>query len=65
MEVDKVAAAVQRCVADATQSNQPFRTVNEFLTSLRRQGWSNADRLAVQTQVLAVLRQRRLAGSRE
>ena len=63
MDAEKVVAAVQRCVADATQSTQPFRSVNEFLASLKRQGWVEADRLAVQTQVLEVLKQRRESGS--
>jgi len=59
MDAEKVATAVQRCVADAMGSTQHFRSVNEFLTSLKRQGWDEADRLAVQTQVLAALKQRR------
>jgi hypothetical protein len=59
MDAEKVATAVQRCIADATVSAQPFRSVNEFLASLKRQGWDEADRLAVQTQVLAALKQRR------
>ena len=63
MEPEKIAAAVQRCLADAGRSQQPFRTVNEFLLSLKRQGWSDEDRLAVQTQVLAALKQHRLAQS--
>jgi len=61
MEPDKVAAAVQRCLADAARSQQSFRTVNEFLASLKLQNWSDEDRLAVQTQVLAALKQRRLS----
>jgi hypothetical protein len=63
MEVEKVAAAVQRCVADAVRSQQPFRSVNEFLASLKRQGWADEERLAVQTSVLDALKQRRQAQS--
>ena len=63
MEAEKVATAVQRCVADVARSAQPYRSVNEFLASLKRQGWSDEDRLAVQTQVLDALKQRRLAHS--
>ncbi len=63
MEADKVAAAAQRCIADAMKSQQPFRTVNEFLASLKRQGWTEEERLAVQTQVLGALKQRREAQS--
>jgi hypothetical protein len=63
MEAEKVAVAVQRCVADAARAAQPFRSVNEFLASLKRQGWSDEDRLAVQSQVLDALKQRRLAQS--
>ncbi len=63
MEAEKVAAAVQRCVADAMKSQQPFRSVNEFLASLKRQGWAEEERLAVQIKVLDALKQRRLAQS--
>lgn len=59
MDAEKVAVAVQRCVADAARSSQPFRLVNEFLASLKRQGWTEEDRLAVQTQVLAAIKERR------
>jgi hypothetical protein len=61
MEAEQVAAAVQRCVAEAAKAQQPFRSVNEFLASLKRQGWSEDERLAVQTKVLDALKQRRLA----
>jgi len=63
MEADKIAAAVQQCLADATRSQQPFRSVNEFLASLKRQGWAEEDRLTVQTKVLDALKQRRQAQS--
>jgi len=63
MEAEKVAVAVQRCVADAARAEHPFRSVNEFLASLKRQGWTDEDRLTVQTQVLDALKQRRLAHS--
>jgi hypothetical protein len=63
MEAEKIAAAVQRCVADAMKSQQPFRSINEFLASLKRQGWTEEERLAVQTKVLDALKQRRVAQS--
>jgi hypothetical protein len=63
MEADKFTAAVQRCIADAVKSQQPFRSVNEFLASLKRQGWTEEDRLVIQTKVLEALKQRRLAQS--
>jgi len=61
MEADKIAAAVQQCLTEAARSQQPFRSVNEFLALLKRQGWPEEDRLAVQTKVLEGLKQRRLA----
>ena len=63
MEAEKLAAEVQRCVAEAVKSQQPFRSVNEFLASLKRQGWTEDDRLVVQTKALEALKQRRLAQS--
>ena len=63
MEAEKIAVAVQRCVADAMRSEHPFRAVNEFLASLKRQGWTEEGRLAVQTEVLDALKKRRLAQS--
>ena len=63
MEAEKIAAAVQQCLTEAARSQQPFRLVNEFLASLKRQGWAEEDRLAVQTKVLDALKQRRLAQS--
>ena len=63
MEADKITAAVQRCFADASRSQHPFRSVNEFLASLKRQGWSDDDRLTVQTKLLDALKQQRLAQS--
>jgi hypothetical protein len=63
MEADKIAAAVQQCLAEAARSQQPFRSVNEFLASLKRQSWTEEDRLAVQINVLDALKQRRQAQS--
>lgn len=63
MEADKIAAAVQQCLAEAARSQQPFRSVNEFLASLKRQGWTEEERLEVQTKVLDALKQRRQAQS--
>jgi hypothetical protein len=63
MEAEKIAAAVQQCLTETARSQQPFRSVNEFLASLKRQGWPEEDRLAVQTKVLDALKQRRQAQS--
>jgi len=57
---DQVATAVATCVSEALKSDRPFRHVNDFLLMLRRAKWSEADLLAVQTGVLAALRDRRL-----
>jgi hypothetical protein len=65
MEANKVAAAVERCVSNAVKSERPFRVVNEFLAALKQQGWEEGDRLAVQTQVLAALKERRLGKTGE
>ncbi len=59
---DQVATAVATCVTEALKSDRPFRHVNDFLLMLRRAKWSEADLLAVQTGVLAALRERRLRG---
>ena len=59
MDAEKIATAIERCVADATRSERPFRTVNEFLAELKRQGWEEADRALVQAHVLEAIRRRR------
>jgi hypothetical protein len=59
MDVNKIAAAVQLCATDAIKSKRPFRVVNDFLAMLKREGWSEAERLEVQTHVLQALKRRR------
>jgi hypothetical protein len=59
MDVNRITAAVQACVTDAIKSEKPFRVVNDFLATLKREGWSEAERLEVQTQVLQALKRRR------
>ena len=59
MEENKIAAAVQACITDALKSDKPFRSINEFLAMLKRHGWTEAERLEVQTQVLHEVKRRR------
>ena len=59
MDADKLASAAERCVADASRAEKPFRAVNEFLASLKKQGWGEAERLEVQVKVLEALKRRR------
>lgn len=59
MDANQIEAAVKNCVSQATTYSQPYRAVNEFLSSLKKQGWDENARLEVQTQVLAALKRRR------
>jgi hypothetical protein len=59
MDADQMSKAVERCLADARRSERPFRTVNEFLAALKLQGWDEAARAEVQSQVLAAMKRRR------
>jgi hypothetical protein len=59
MDVNTITAAVQACITGAIKSEKPFRVVNDFLAMLKREGWSEAERLEVQTQVLQALKRRR------
>ena len=59
MDENKITAAVLACITDALKSDKPFRSINESLAMLKRHGWTEADRLEVQTQVLQELKRRR------
>jgi len=62
MDENKIIAAVQACITDALKSDKPFRSINESLVMLKRHGWTEAERLEVQTQVLQELKRRRSTG---
>ena len=62
MDENKITAAVQACITDALNSGQPFRSINESLATLKRHGWTEEERLEVQTQVLQELKRRKNAG---
>jgi hypothetical protein len=59
MEENKILATVQACISDARKTDKPFRSINESLALLKRHGWTEAERLEVQTQVLQELKRRR------
>jgi hypothetical protein len=59
MDEHNITAAVKACIRDALKSDKPYRSINESLAMLKRHGWTEAERLEVQTQVLQELRQRR------
>jgi len=59
MDENKITAAVQACISDAFKSDKPFRSINDSLTMLKRHGWSEAERLEVQTRVLQEIKRRR------
>jgi hypothetical protein len=61
MDENKITAAVAACIADALWAANPYRSINEFLATLKRNGWSEEERIAVQTQLLLQLKQRRKA----
>jgi hypothetical protein len=60
MDESKVRAAVQACIQDALKSDKPYRSINDSLAMLKLHGWTEAERLEVQTKVLEELRRRRL-----
>jgi hypothetical protein len=59
---DRINAAVDHCVTNALKSERPFRHVNEFLSLLRRTGWTESEILEVQTRVLEAFKTKRLSG---
>ena len=64
MDESKTMAAVQACINDALQSEKPFRSINDSLAKLKLHGWTDAERLEVQTQVLLEMKRRRQPGER-
>ena len=59
MDESKITTAVQACLRDALKSDKPFRSINDSLAMLKRHGWTEAERLEVQTQVLQELKRLR------
>jgi hypothetical protein len=59
MDLNKIVAAVQACISDAIKSDNASRSVNNLLAMLKRRGWTEAERLEVQTRVLQELKRRR------
>ena len=59
MDEHNIPAAVQACLRDAHKSDKPFRAINDSLATLKSRGWTEAERLEVQTQVLQELKRRR------
>jgi hypothetical protein len=53
---------VQACLRDALQADKPFRSINDSLALMKRHGWSDEERLEVQTLVLQEMKQRRQTG---
>jgi hypothetical protein len=63
MDQSKITAAVQACLTDALKSDKPIRSINDSLAMLKSHGWTEAERLEVQTQVLQELKRRRTGQS--
>jgi len=61
MDESRITAAVQQCITNALKSDKPFRSINDSLAMLKRHGWTEAERLEVQTRVLQELKRRRTA----
>ena len=59
MAESKIAAAVDACIKDALNSDQPFRSINDSLAKLKLHGWTEEERLQVQTRVLQEMKRRR------
>ena len=53
---------MQACVNDALKSDKPYRSINDSLAKLKLHGWSEEERLVVQTQVLQEMKRRRESG---
>jgi hypothetical protein len=62
MDENKILAAVQACINDARKSDKPFRSINDSLAKLKLHGWTEAERIEVQTRVLQEMRRRRESG---
>jgi len=62
MDENKISAAVQACITDALKSDKPYRSINDSLLMLKRLGWTEEERLEVQTRVLHEMKQRRNTG---
>ena len=62
MDENKILAAVQACINDTLKSDKPFRSINDSLAKLKLHGWTDAERLEVQTRVLQEMKRRRESG---
>jgi len=62
MDESRITAAVQACIKDALKSAKPFRSINDSLVKLKVHGWSEEERLEVQTRVLQEMKRRRESG---
>jgi len=62
MDENKILAAVQACIKDTLKSDKPFRSINDSLAKLKLHGWTDAERLEVQTRVLQEMKRRRESG---
>jgi hypothetical protein len=62
MDENKILAAAQACINDALRSDKPFRSINDSLAKLKLHGWTDAERLEVQTRVLQEMKRRRESG---
>jgi len=65
MDENKIAAVVQTCIRDALNSDKPYRSINDSLALLKSHGWSDEERLEVQTQLLQELKRQRVERQRQ
>jgi hypothetical protein len=61
MDENKIVAAAAACIEDALKSDKPYRSINEALAKLKLHGWTDDERLEVQTRVLQEMKRRREA----
>lgn len=61
MDENKITAVVVACMADALKSANPYRSINNSLAKLKQNGWTEEERVAVQSQLLQELKRRRKA----
>jgi len=59
MDENKITAVVVACMSEVVKSANPYRSINDSLAKLKRHGWSDEERLAVQTQLLQELKRRK------
>jgi hypothetical protein len=59
MDESKITVVAQECFAVAIRSEHPFRAVNDFIRTLKRQGWKETELAEVQSRVLQGLKRLR------